>query len=69
MRLCDFLGESSAQTLLPVLRVLLLVPVIQKDAEGVKPRCVCVWCWVRAGLERILGKEIKSENKKETNKN
>lgn len=41
MRLCDFLGESSAQILLPVLRVLLLVPVIQKDAEGVKPRCVC----------------------------
>lgn len=41
MRLCDFLGESSAQTLLPVFRVLLLVPVIQKDAEGVKPRCVC----------------------------
>lgn len=30
---------------------------------------VCVWCWVRAGLERILGKEIKSENKKETSKN
>lgn len=64
MRLCDFLGESSAQTLLPVLRVLLLVPVIQKDAEGVKPRCVC-----DAESERILGKEIKSENKKETNKN
>lgn len=36
----------------PLLRVLLLLPVIQKDAEGVKPRCV--WCWVRAGYERIL---------------
>ena len=50
----------------PLLRVLLLLPVIQKDAEGVKPRCV--WCWVRAGYERIQEPkdECKKKEKRET---
>lgn len=51
MRLRDCLEESCSDSP-PVLRVLLLLPAIQRDAEGVKLRCV--WCWVRAGYERVL---------------
>jgi len=58
MSLCDCLGESCAQT--PVLRVLLLLPVIQKDAEGVKLRCM--WCWVRARWEQFLIPKKTSQN-------
>ena len=51
----------------PLLRVLLLLPVIQKDAEGVKPRCV--WCWVRAGYERIQEPKDECKKKKKEKRN